>query len=267
MSVVTLNTCNGNGLYGQRKKALIEGLAVVDPDIVFLQDVFAAQSIKENMALACASGLGRHYVYHPARVKERTVDGVAVVGTSGLCILTRWSTMAPRAIRLPTTSDDGERLAQLAYVECNGSQIALVNVHLTDLPDRDDLRIDQLRIVLDTLASGRQFDIAILAGDFNSTPTGPVVSWLKSEAGLPVTDAYAGLGQPFATFAATRDGKDVSACVDYIFALKTERSISLSFVEVDRILGQQASPNRPGVGDHFGVLAQVRTEQSETEHS
>ncbi len=257
LTVVTLNTWNGQGDFAKRQRAIIDGLAALDPDVVFLQEVFAAPALKANLALACAAALNRHYVHHPARVKRRAIGGVEVVSTSGLCLLARRPPLAPRVVVLPTNAADGERLAQIAYIDWEGRAIALVNVHLSHLDDRDDLRILQLETVVDALVTGRPFDAAIVAGDFNAAPGSAVVSWLKEHPAFAVADAYGILNRPFATLVGQDADADRHACIDHVFVLSPAPVPALSFVAVDRVLEPGTGP-RGAASDHYGVRAGIR---------
>ncbi|MFN3524306.1 MAG: endonuclease/exonuclease/phosphatase family protein [Phenylobacterium sp.] len=167
MRVVTLNTWKNEGEYDRRLGLMGQGLAMLSPDVVCLQECFAAEGSDT------AEHLGRmtrmQVLARPARAKLRRHGQAEVACTSGLASLTRRPAAAEAACALTSHPADGERIAQRLDVAGEGGALRIVNLHLTHLrgPEAAELRGRQLGEALDW--ARRDWSGAILAvGDFNA---------------------------------------------------------------------------------------------------
>lgn len=165
MRVATLNTWKGDGDYAARLAAMAAGLAAVRPDIVALQEVLKAPEAGHDTVGHIGHALNLTAAVLPLRRKVRTVDGRAVDSTSGLALLSRAPLRNPRSVPLTSDPRDGERAALIADMEMDGRTVAVACLHLTHLPDADELRRQQWREVEAALGTG---STVIVAGDFNA---------------------------------------------------------------------------------------------------
>jgi endonuclease/exonuclease/phosphatase family metal-dependent hydrolase len=175
--IVTLNTWKNEGEYARRLAMMRDGLAAMAPDVVCLQECFAAERFDTAAWLAGELGLAVHAA--PARGKPRRHDGVDVFSTSGLATLVRGEAVSA-SLTLASDPADGERIAQRLDVMVQGLALRVLNMHLTHLRGASELRTVQLREALawanDGLAGG-----LVVAGDLNATAEDPALAPL----GLP----------------------------------------------------------------------------------
>ena len=115
MRIVTLNTWKNEGDYARRLGLMARGLQALGPDVVCLQECFAAQGF--DTACALGKALGLFVAAQPARSKIRPHAGRPTLSTSGLAILSRSSPAAAQRLDLVTPAGD----------------LRLLNLHLTHL--------------------------------------------------------------------------------------------------------------------------------------
>ncbi|WP_374569897.1 endonuclease/exonuclease/phosphatase family protein [Phenylobacterium sp.] len=180
MRIVTLNTWKNEGDYARRLALMARGLAALSPDVVCLQECFAARGADTAAELAGAMRLALHA--RPARRKRREHGGVAVTSTSGLAILAR---RAGEEAGLELVSDpaDGERIAQRLDVAGEAGPLRVLNLHLTHLRGEAaaELRARQLVQALDWARGGP----VLAAGDFNAPLEAPELAVLVEQAVPP----------------------------------------------------------------------------------
>ncbi len=173
-SVVTLNTWKCDGGYSQRLRAMAGLLAQLGADVILLQEVLSVPDKRLNTAHYLAAELGYFCVYHPAREKIRSLEGRDGLCQSGMAVLGRTPITSSRAITLPTDAADGERIGQIA-TRAQLPYISFINLHLTHLAGRPDLRQQQMARLIS--AAGHDPNRAIVAaGDFNDWVD---ADWLK----------------------------------------------------------------------------------------
>jgi endonuclease/exonuclease/phosphatase family metal-dependent hydrolase len=163
--VITLNTWKNDGDYRRRLPRMRDGLASLAPDVVCLQECFAAAGIDTAAWLAQALGFELHAA--PARAKIRRHDGRDLQSTSGLAILTRHSGVSA-SCALTSDPADGERIAQRLDLTIDGRPLRILNLHLTHLRDRATLRTMQLAEAL-AWAESHLAGGLVVAGDLNAT--------------------------------------------------------------------------------------------------
>ena len=191
MRLVSLNTWKGEGDYPRRVRAMIDGLAALTPDVIALQEDLRTRDGLTHTALDIARALHMHLSWVPARPKARTVGLRHAASTSGLAVLSRLPVTAQRVVALPEDSRDGQRLAQCVMLPVESGDCWLVNLHLTHLPDRADLRRSQLEHVLLALDGFAPGEPAVLCGDFNAAPDDPELSGFLQPEG-PLVSVFAG---------------------------------------------------------------------------
>lgn len=136
MRIVTLNTWKNEGLYLRRLQLMGDGLREMAPDVVCLQECFAAEGFDTAGGLAAELGLVAHEA--SARRKVRRHQGRDLDSTSGLAILARTQGVADR-LDLASHPADGERIAQRLDLEVEGRPLRILNLHLTHLRGADGL--------------------------------------------------------------------------------------------------------------------------------
>lgn len=118
MFVVTLNTWKCDGNYAGRMAELESQLPKLQPDLLLLQEVFAAPELGEDTASRVADCLpGHQLVQVPARKKIRRFAEQEAISTSGLAVLVRGQVLDARVLQLPDIPADRNRIAQIIDVE------------------------------------------------------------------------------------------------------------------------------------------------------
>lgn len=180
MRAVSFNTWNCQGDLDRRLPRMAEGLRSLAADVILLQEVFVRTDGALDVAAFLARALGLHLAFAPARKKTRRHGGRDVPCLSGLAVLSRSAVDDAATISLPSDPADGERIAQLVTLHIESGPLRVLNLHLSHLPGREDLRRDQLAHALARLPGG----LALVGGDLN-TP-----------CGAPLFDLLAGFQNP-----------------------------------------------------------------------
>jgi endonuclease/exonuclease/phosphatase family metal-dependent hydrolase len=140
----------------------------------------------------------------------RWVSGGRPSGGTAVFVGRRLDLVASDAFRLPARGRFSRRRgAATATVDCDGSLLTAVSVHL---PLRPDERVSHARIVRARLAAraelGRATASLVIAGDLNEPPDGP--AWAVLASGM--TDAGTAHGAaPAPTFSARRPRRRIDA--------------------------------------------------------
>lgn len=173
MQIVTLNTWKNDGDYARRLPLMRDGLAAMAPDVVCLQECFAAEGFDTAAWLAAELGLSLYAA--PARAKLRTHQGASLHSTSGLAILARPDATASATLPLASHPADGERIAQRLDLVSDGRNLRILNLHLTHLRSAADLRAAQLIQALEWAQTDLQGGL-VVAGDLNAAATDPALA-------------------------------------------------------------------------------------------
>ena len=261
-SLITLNTWKNGGDYARRLTLIGEQVAALAPDVVVLQEVFAAPGIGLSTADSLAAALTMHSLHAPARAKPRPHGGAMVDSSSGLAVMTRVPVTSHRRVSLPPDPDGGERVALIAQIPWHHLAIAIVNLHLTYQPDAHERRREQLQKIVDAIRAGAPVDAAILAGDFNAEPDSEPLQWLRESSGFSVRSAWDAAGGPQPTMTESPGGTTLDTrCIDHIMLLQPPGRAVLEFAAAKRVL--DCVDDKAGIlpSDHAGVyavLARVR---------
>lgn len=195
MHIVTLNTWKNEGHYLRRLQLMGDGLREMAPDVVCLQECFAAEGFDTAGWLAAELGLVAHQA--AARRKVRTHQGRDLDSTSGLAILARTQGVADR-LDLASHPADGERIAQRLDLAFEARPLRIINLHLTHLRGADALRARQLAEALVWAGEGLRGGL-VVAGDLNAQATDPALAPLRLDPrpgtlqGARIGDAHVGL--------------------------------------------------------------------------
>jgi endonuclease/exonuclease/phosphatase family metal-dependent hydrolase len=179
-----LRVVNWNIERGLRLPEITDFLAAQRADLLTLQevDLNAKRTHHLNVAEELARNLGMNYVFG-REFQELTQGSRTSPAYHGQATLSRWRLKNPRVIRfrrqsgfwrprwfLPRTEPFQERLggrvALVAEVDVLGTVFTVYNLHLESRGD-DNLRLSQLREVLDDAAGYGPRVPTLLAGDLN----------------------------------------------------------------------------------------------------
>ncbi|QOV37696.1 endonuclease/exonuclease/phosphatase family protein [Streptomyces ferrugineus] len=230
MRVVTWNVWWRFGPWEDRQKALLAALRELRPDVVGLQEVWAADG--ENQARWLAGELGMHWAWAPSpapeRWRRRIGDPAVDIGNA---VLSRWPVTAQRTLRLPAPSDvDDGRLALYTRLATPSYDIPFFTTHLTSAPHASAVRCRQVTALAEFVAENRGDSPfpAVVTGDFNAWPDSDEIRLFGGCRTAPPVpgqvffDAweYADPAAPWATWDAVNPhvaaGFSPSARIDYI---------------------------------------------------
>ncbi|WP_320780177.1 endonuclease/exonuclease/phosphatase family protein [Streptomyces sp. CRN 30] len=194
MRVVTWNLWWRFGPWAERQKAVLAVLGELRPDVVGLQEVWAADD-GGNLAEWLAGELGLHWTWAAYRAPERwqrRIDDRRV--TIGAAVLSRWPVAGRAVLRLPAPAalDDG-RVALYAGLDAPGGRLDFVTAHLTSASTASAVRCAQTDALAGFAARHRHRHGTayppVLTGDFNA---GPASAELRRLAARGWTDAWDG---------------------------------------------------------------------------
>jgi endonuclease/exonuclease/phosphatase family metal-dependent hydrolase len=255
LSIVTLNTWKNDGDYPRRLALMAGQLAALAPDIVVLQEVFAAPELGAHTGDALAEALAMDQIHEAARAGQRRHGDESVESTSGLSLLSRIPIESHQRLELPADSE-GERIAIAAWTEWNGARIAIVNLHLTYRPDAHALRRRQLKTVVKSMTGRGAADAIVLAGDFNAEPDSPPLLWLRESSGFSISDAWDAAGGPRPTMTEPSGSTTIgSRCIDHILLLQPPGKPAATFVAAERVLDRLDPDSGILPSDHAGLRA------------
>jgi endonuclease/exonuclease/phosphatase family metal-dependent hydrolase len=172
MRVVTWNLWWRFGPWEARQKAILSVLRELAPDVVGLQEVWAAGG--ENLAEWLAEELGMHWTWAaspaPERWQRRIGDATVDIGNA---VLSRWPVVAQDVLRLPAPTDvDDGRLALYARLAAPGHQVPFFTAHLASPLHASAVRREQVTALAEFVAAHRDGTgfPPVVTGDFNAWP-------------------------------------------------------------------------------------------------
>jgi len=261
--VLTLNVWARSGPYGVREPLLRQGIALLAPDLVALQEVDSGPG-DGNQADELLEALGYEVAYLP-RIGQEVAD-------PGIAVAARHHQMTDRRqIELP---HGGAALA-VRIGSGYGSFWFCCAVPMPGWPGLEGQREDEavaLDEALVELAAGDELP-PVLAGDFDATPDSASIRFLTGLQSLHGRStvwydawAIAGDGSPgytwasdnpyVAPFAAAVFAQPVHhRRIDYLFVgspFRWRPRVAIRSCQVVLIGGPQAAPS-----DHYGVLADL----------
>ncbi|MCX4738499.1 endonuclease/exonuclease/phosphatase family protein [Streptomyces antibioticus] len=213
MRVVTWNLWWRFGPWEARQKAILTVLRELRPDVVGLQEVWAAGG--ENLARWLADELGLYWAWAPSpapeRWRRRLPEGEEGGVDIGNAVLSRWPITAQDTLLLPAPDDlaDG-RLALHARLAAPAYEVPFFTTHLTSAPGASAVRQEQVTALarfVERHKHGTPFP-AVVTGDFNAWPDSDEIRLFggyKAPSAVPgqvLLDAweYADPGAPAATW-------------------------------------------------------------------
>ncbi|MFC7310088.1 endonuclease/exonuclease/phosphatase family protein [Streptomyces monticola] len=272
--VMTWNLWWRFGPWERRQKAVLSALRTLRPDVIGLQEVWAAGG--DNLAGWLADELGMHWTWAasdaPQKWRSRLpgTDPDRATVDVGNAVLSRWPVLDRDVQRLPAPPglDDG-RLTLYALLDSPGHPLPFFTTHLTSAVAASAVRVQQVRAVARFIADHRTETPfpPVLTGDFNAWPDSDEIRLLggfKTAPAVPgqvLIDAweYADAAQPWATwdarnpYVAATHGPSVR--VDYIH-------VGLpAATGLGRVLSVRRAGDGPVGGvwpsDHAAVLAEL----------
>ncbi|MFE9624515.1 endonuclease/exonuclease/phosphatase family protein [Streptomyces sp. NPDC006527] len=172
MRIVTWNLWWRFGPWRDRQKAILSVLRDLDPDVVGLQEVWAAAG--ENQAEWLAGELGLHWTWAPSPAPERWRHRIGDPSVDiGNAVLSRWPVTEQETLELPAPPDlsDG-RTALYARLAAPAHDIPFFTTHLTSALHASAVRCRQVTALAEFVARHRgdgPFS-PIVTGDFNAWP-------------------------------------------------------------------------------------------------
>jgi endonuclease/exonuclease/phosphatase family metal-dependent hydrolase len=249
--VATLNTWKGEGLYTQRMELISQGFLALNPDIVMLQEVLVSKDGRLDTGRFLADRLDLAYAFQAARLKPRVLEGKRVECYSGLAVLSRGPMSALQPLQLSDDARDGDRYCQLVSVELPVGSVTVANTHLTHLSDRDDLRLIQMREIVDRLSQIASGSAVILGGDFNATDTDSSLGWLMAQRRMPLVSVWREAVKQKCISTMNRGERPI--CIDHIFR-SDPKTPALRWHDVNVALAAE-SEAAPIASDHLAVHA------------
>jgi endonuclease/exonuclease/phosphatase family metal-dependent hydrolase len=255
LTIVTLNTWKNGGNYPRRLGLMADQLAALAPDLVSLQEVFAAPEAGAHTGDALAAALAMDQIHELARLGQRRHGKDEVESTSGLSLLSRIPIDGHQRLELAADSG-GERVAIAAWTKWNDVRIAIVTLHLTYQPDAHLLRLRQLQDLIKGITSHDTADAIVLAGDFNAEPDSPPFVWLREATGFCLSDAWDAAGGPRPTMTEPPGSTTIgSHCIDHILLLQRPGTQALSFIAAERVMDCVDPDSGLLPSDHAGLRA------------
>lgn len=255
LTIVTLNTWKNGGNYARRLALMADQLAALTPDLVVLQEVFAAPEVGAHTGDALAAALAMDQIHEAARPGRRRHGEGAIESTSGLSLLSRIPINSHQRLELPADSG-GQRIAIAAWMEWNNVRIAIVALHLTYQPEAHALRRRQLKDLVENITGRGAADAIVLAGDFNAEPDSPPLDWLREASGFSVSNAWDAAGGPRPTMTEPPGSATIgSRCIDHILLLQPPGTQAVSFVAAERVLDRVDPDSGILPSDHAGLRA------------
>jgi endonuclease/exonuclease/phosphatase family metal-dependent hydrolase len=252
--VMTLNTWKGDGTYKARLRLMAEEVGRLGPDILLLQECFAASKLGYDTTAALAGATGFHSASWAGRRKVRLCEGAEAVSTSGLAVLSRHPIRRWRTVPLPSDPRDGERAALFAEIDHPAGTILAVSLHLTHLLDAQALRRRQFESIMTELAGVSPATIVIVGGDFNAAADAEEFVNVNSPSGSRLVDCRRLAGLPAAaTCAVNGDG----VCIDHILVRVWKDMEDWRVVGVSTVLDRPDPETGLLASDHFGVKASI----------
>ncbi|CAL9484224.1 endonuclease/exonuclease/phosphatase family protein [Streptomyces sp. NPDC057838] len=230
MRIVTWNLWWRFGPWQARQKAVLTALRELEPDVVGLQEVWAADG--ENLAEWLAGELGLHCAWAashaPQRWRARIGDPTVDIGNA---VLSRWPVVDRDTLPLPAPADtDDGRLALYARIAAPGHEVPFFTTHFTSAVHASAVRCRQVSALAEFVArhrGGTAFP-PVVTGDLNAWPDSDEVRLLggyKTAPAVPrqvLLDAweYADPAAPAATWDAANPyvaaTHEPSVRIDYI---------------------------------------------------
>lgn len=246
LSVVSLNLWHDKQDWPKRQELIVRELQALNPDAILLQEVLQDAALP-NQAATLAESLGYHYRFF-------SVDPAQQPRRYGNAILTRVPAQQTQEFKLLPLTD--YRNAGWVRVEVSGWPLNLYVTHLHAAPDGGDIRAQQVRSLLEFIASTRGDAPSVLAGDFNTAANAPGLQPLTATFADAYAAAHPGqaVNAPEHTTLNTHLGHP-PVRIDHVFFQRDAFRVAEARIILDQPDSDGAWPS-----DHYGMWAKlVRT--------
>lgn len=260
LKIATINTRKCEGDYRQRLNVLAHKLKDERFDILCCQESFRTLDGEHDTAKALARRLGMSYSFSAAGRKKRMFHGKKVESLAGMAILTgsQICMIKSGSFPLPEKSKANGCAAQFAIIRKNGDAILVVNLFLSHLQHKKDMRREQLQTIFSHPIMEKEFAAIVFCGDFNVKPESEEYRFFKQQSEFKIKDGFIkGGGNPRVStlyngrcFDEEQDGQHI----DHIFVLQKRQGpvAKMEFCN-SRIIFDQVDEEALMPSDHFGV--------------
>lgn len=282
LRVITLNLWGLSAPLDRRLALAIRQLAVLQPDVVCLQEVRPLDGVAgRTTADVIAEGLGLTAHYAPAVAWADGEHGALPAGQEGLAILAR-SILATHARPLPEARPADARLLLSAQVDTDGGPVWIHTTHL-HYQLHDGVAREQQVLAIDAAIREFRTDTSppqILCGDMNATADSDEMRFLRGLTTLGgrrthFQDAWLRLhpepqpgdgparGITWSSenrFTRPLRSLDLDRRIDYVY-VTTRKKDGRGTVHVARVVlteREGQGEDELAASDHYGVLADVQ---------
>ncbi len=218
LSVATINLHNRRDRWRQRRHVLVGELLNTLPDLIALQEINfpigQGRWIRNQLNARLPEGK------RPYRLIQKRRQHLIHGYREGVGILSNHPVLYHDHVHLGQNG----RVALRANIELPGQKtVDFVCTHLHHIPHHSEIREQQAMALNGWLSSYRPVSRKIIAGDFNETPSGQAIQYMKQSYRSAYEAQHA--HEPLATYpSALASSGGQAACLDYIFissAIKT----------------------------------------------
>lgn len=251
LTVATINVRNNANRWLQRRQLLVAQLVDAAPDLVSLQEI--GFPINQGPWLCSQinwriSGSAKRPYRLIQRRKRHLFNGYF----EGIGVLSKLPVVYHDQIALGY----GGRLAVRANVQVTPQKIVdFVAVHLHHVSYEREARTEQVMKLVGWLNSHRRIPYQIIAGDFNETPDGPAISYMKQSYRSAYAERHG--HEPLATFPTALPGLSNrwAGCLDYTFLSPAVGPVRSAALFCDR---PDAEDDTLYPSDHVGLLTTLQ---------
>ncbi len=265
LEVLTLNLWNDKPPYAERSERIREWIDRLSPDLIGFNEAIRTEAWNQVAQLLEGTGYSLEYVPAEGQGGDREF---------GNAIASRWPIVERASLRLPDGGDGETRSALSVITAAPFGRVSFTSTHLNWRFEHGAIRERQVVALCDFVrrcAAGADLP-AILAGDFNAEPDSAEIRYVKGLHALDgrsvaFLDAWAAAGGPGAGHtwcnrnAYARRAVEPDRRIDYVFVdLPDRRKRGIGRIDRCQVV---CDDEKNGVwpSDHFGVLAEIRTEE------
>ncbi len=260
LRVLTLNIWNRSDPWEDRLALIREGIEVLSPDLIALQEVINLGDDFDQAALI-ADGFGYARTWGKSPASDLPF---------GNAILSRWPIAETQVMALPKIEDEEDRSLVHAQIAAPFGTVHFFNTHLAWRLHEGHVRAAQMKFIAKVIEGVPEHEFPpILVGDFNAEPDADEVRYLRGlttlgEArGVSFLDAYSFVNSNHTGYTFSRENAftlsagEPSRRIDYIFVRGPDGRRRAEPTSANVCFDAQ----RDGVwaSDHFGVFVTLRT--------
>lgn len=256
MTTITVATLNLHGRldrWRERKRLVVAELVDTLPDLIGLQEIRLRGRQGDWLGNQVNARLGKSAT--PYRLIQQPRRHLFKGFFEGVGVLSRLPILSHDAIDL---GYQGRVALRVNVALPSGQTLDFVSTHLHGVAHDREAREEQVMALVGWLNDTGRAPAQIIAGDFNETPSGPAIQYMKQtyRSVFVATRGY----EPLATFPTAlverQDGW--AGCIDYIFV-----SSDVNVCEA-RLFCRTAADEDPTLypSDHVGLWARLEVEPS-----